>query len=208
MWKSVLTAAWTAVLLSVTAGCSSGGGSIASGDNIWKDGTKPSPKASSLGGRATPCTMPVSFDLAAAWKAKPVTDGGNPGGGFQQGPVTLICEIDAKPSGLVGYLRVWSEPKAEGSARQVLDAFLAGEKNISDRRDRQTVVGTLTAAETTYLGVGLEPDQPRRERALAVTAPQGTVVLHLGGLDSAEHEKLLPAYELAKNSMKVTVPSA
>ncbi|MFM9613489.1 lipoprotein [Streptomyces niveiscabiei] len=190
------------------AGCSSGGGSIVSGDNVWKDGTKPSPKAGTLGSRATPCTMPVSFDLAEAWKAKPVTDAGNPGGGFRQGSVTLICEIDAKPSGLVGYLRVWSGPKAEGSARQVLDAFLAGDKNISDRRDRQTAVGTLTAAETTYLGVGIEPDQPRRERALAVTTPQGAVVLHLGGLDSAEHEKLLPAYELAKNSMRVTVPPA
>lgn len=137
-----------------------------------------------------------------------MTNGGDPSGGFQQGPVTLVCEIDAKPSGLVGFLRVWSGPTSGSSPRQVLDAFLAGDKNISDRHDRQVAAGTLTAAETTYLGVGLEPDQPRRERALAVATPQGTVVLHLGGLDTAEHQKLLPAYELAKNSLAVTPPPA
>ncbi|MFD3682361.1 lipoprotein [Streptomyces sp. NPDC058613] len=206
MRKSVWAAACAAALLSAMTGCSSGSGTASSADEVWQDEIKPSLKGGTLGSRETPCALPVSFDLAANWMPKPVSNSGDPSGGFRQGPVTLVCEIDAKPSGLVGFLRVWSGPKTDGSARQLLDAFLAGEKKISDRRDRQTVVGALSAEETTYLSAGLEPDETRRERALAITTPQGTVVLHLGGLDTAEHEKLLPAYELAKNSLAVTAP--
>ncbi|MFF3584948.1 lipoprotein [Streptomyces mirabilis] len=206
MRKSVWAAACAVALLSVATGCSSGSSSASSADGVWQDGTKPSLRAGTLGSPGTPCVLPVSFDLAATWKPKPVSNSGDPSGGFRQGPVTLVCEIDAKPAGLVGFLRVWSDLQAGESPRRVLDAFLAGEKNISDRHDRQTTAGTLPAAETTYLSAGLEAGHPRRERALAIATAQGTVVLHLGGLDTAEHEKLLPAYELAKNSLTATAP--
>lgn len=44
--------------------------------------------------------------------------------------MTLACEIDAKPAGNIGFLRVWvaDEPAAPGDARKVLEAFMAGEK--------------------------------------------------------------------------------
>lgn len=46
-------------------------------------------------------------------------------------------------------------------------------------------------------------DESKREHALAVITPSGAVVLHLGGMDTNEHKEMLPAYELAKQSLRV-----
>ncbi len=37
-----------------------------------------------------------------------------------------------------------------------------------------------------------------------MSTPKGVVVLALGGLDTGEHEQMLPAYQLAKQSLTVT----
>ena len=42
----------------------------------------------------------------------------------------------------------------------------------------------------------------KEQRALAVTTKRGPVVLHLGGLDTEEHRAMLPAYELAKRTLR------
>lgn len=104
MRKSVWAASCAAALLSATKACSSGSGAAASADEVWQDWTKPSLKGGTLGSREAPCALPVSFDLVATWMPKPVSNSGDPSGGFRQGPVTLVCEVDAKPSGLVGFL--------------------------------------------------------------------------------------------------------
>jgi hypothetical protein len=46
-------------------------------------------------------------------------------------------------------------------------------------------------------------DEQRTESAFAVATPDGPVVVHLGGLDSEEHREMLPAYELAKQTLKL-----
>ncbi len=63
----------------------------------WQDEIKPAASAAKLGGSGTPCVLPVSFDLAPSWKAKPVADGGSGDPLAQQGGLTLKCEVDAKP---------------------------------------------------------------------------------------------------------------
>ncbi|OEJ28438.1 hypothetical protein BGM19_04670 [Streptomyces agglomeratus] len=158
-----------------------------------------------IGGAGTPCALPVSFSTAADWTAEKVTAGDDPAFAslVRQGGVNLVCEIDAKPAGSVGYLRVWTG-KGKGTPREVLEGFMADEKKAASVRYRPTEAGELAAAEVTYLITGEFESEPKKERALAVSTPGGSVVLHLGGLDTQEHEAMLPAYELAKRTMAVT----
>ncbi|MFJ6656703.1 lipoprotein [Streptomyces sp. NPDC091377] len=145
------------------------------------------------------------------------TEGGDPGetggaapdvapelaGLLQQGPVTLVCEIDAKPAGHVGFLRVWTGEKGEADPRAVLTEFLAGEDGVSKERYSTFSGDGGSGAEVAYLLTIEFLDETKKERAFAVTTPDGPVVVHLGGMDSAEHDAMIPAYELAKKTLKV-----
>jgi len=147
--------------------------------------------------------LPVSFDLAQSWLAKPVA--GDPAGGLgKQGDLTLRCEVDAKPAGHLGFLRVWAGGKAGDDPAKALDSFLAADRNLIDRQQRATKAGALSAAEVTYVRDNPAVGSRKRERALAVSTPKGVVVLALGGLDTGVHEQMLPAYQLAKQSLTVT----
>ncbi|MFJ4685497.1 lipoprotein [Streptomyces sp. NPDC088789] len=122
---------------------------------------------------------------------------------LQQGPVTLVCEIDAKPAGHVGFLRVWTGEKGEADPRAVLTEFLAGEDGVSKERYSTFSGDGGSGAEVAYLLTIEFLDETKKERAFAVTTPDGPVVVHLGGMDSAEHDAMIPAYELAKKTLKV-----
>lgn len=63
--------------------------------------------------------------------------------------------------------------------------------------------GTLPATEVGYTISSELLDGPQKKRAFAVSTPRGPVVVHLGGLDSAEYEEMLPAYELAKRTVRL-----
>ncbi|WP_328582250.1 lipoprotein [Streptomyces sp. NBC_00370] len=159
-------------------------------------------KGGSVGGAGSPCALPVTFDLAAGWQPEAVdTDGEF--GALTQGPVTLSCEIDAKPAGNIGFLRVWTGSEKSADVRADLKAFVAEE---AAHRDQETytdlTVDGLDAAEIVYVNTSDALDAPKKERALALATPKGVVVLHLGGLDSAEHDAMLPAYELAKRTLQ------
>ncbi|MET9515707.1 lipoprotein [Streptomyces sp. NPDC002994] len=162
-------------------------------------------KGASIGRTGTPCVLPVSFTTAADWTAEKVKAGDDPvfGSIARQGTVKLVCEIDAKPTGYIGYLRVWTGDDA-GTPRKVLEGFMAEESKATTVRYRETKAGDLPATEVTYLRTTELADEPKKERALAVSTPRGAVVLHLGGLDTWEHEQMLPAYELAKETMVAT----
>ncbi|OKJ99695.1 hypothetical protein AMK26_27230 [Streptomyces sp. CB03234] len=155
-----------------------------------------------IGGKGTPCVLPVSFETAPKWTAEAVT---TEFGTLDQGPVALACEIDAKPAGNIGFLRVWTgDAKAGGTPRAVLEGFVTADENAGQARYSEVTAGALPAAEVTYTVKGESQDGPKTERALAVTTPRGAVVVHLGGLDSEEHREMLPAFELAKKTMAVT----
>ncbi|MGW1489822.1 lipoprotein [Streptomyces sp. NPDC002402] len=195
----------------VLTGCSSEGesdrprpGASAKGEaqGDGKGGAaKAAAKGGTVGGAGSPCALPVSFDLAADWKPKAVKED-KQFGLTKQGPVTLVCEIDAKPAGNIGFLRVWTGGQAGDDARKALEAFVAEEAKSRDKvAFAQIKAGEYTATEVTYLNTNEFLDAPKKERALAVTTPKGVVVVHLGGLDNEEHEGMLPAYELAKKSL-------
>ncbi|KPC84083.1 lipoprotein [Streptomyces sp. NRRL S-4] len=196
----------------VLAGCSasSGGGT---GPDSGKNGDSAPANASesavaekggTLGGPGSACELPVTFDLAADWKPQAVEV--DPGSEFaelaQQGSATMVCEIDAKPAGNLGYLRVWQGEGSGTTPRAALEDFVAGDANASKASYEETG-GPVAAAEVTYTVEAELLDEPKTERAFAVTTPDGPVVVHLGGLDSQEHQEMLPAYELAKKTVKL-----
>lgn len=166
--------------------------------------------AGSVGGDGTACGLPVSFDVAQDWKPKAVTHAEDDqfASLFKQGGTTLACEIDAKPAGMIGFLRVWvaDGPAAPGDARTVLEAFMAGEKAKGAPVYTEVRAGTgsgtaLPAVQVSYETAPL--DEPKKESAFAAVTPGGkAVVIHLGGLDSAEHDRMLPALRLAQQSLK------
>jgi hypothetical protein len=171
-----------------------------------------------VGAAGSACELPVVFDTAADWTAEAVDAKVSGSGGADgelaqeiadalllQGPVTAACEIDAKPAGYIGFLRVWTgEPDTGGDARTVLEDFVAAEDGTSEAKYRTLTSGGLDGAEVTYLNTSKLLDETKKERALAVETPDGPVVLHLGGMDSEEHEAMLPAYELAKRTLRLS----
>ncbi|MEV4349546.1 lipoprotein [Actinoplanes sp. NPDC049596] len=192
--KHVVTVA--VVLAALTGGCSaakdaddSKGAQQAAEADAWGD----PPAAASAGKIGAACPLPVTFDLAGEWAPEGVEDGL-----FDQGGFDLRCEIDAKPAGHLGFLRVWTGPGTDPAA--ALETFVkaeAGTAPITDRRTRTTRLGDLPAVETTYL----DTENERPERVLAVAAGDGIVILTLAGVDTGEHKAMLPAYVLARQTI-------
>ncbi|GHI03829.1 hypothetical protein Scel_21500 [Streptomyces cellostaticus] len=213
------------MLAAVLGGCSQSPDpeAKASGSPSASDAAAKSTAAASggsIGAAGSACQLPVSFDIARHWKAKAVdaekemakTSGGSDGdvtgaladAFLRQGPVTTACEIDAKPAGAIGFLRVWTGKPGDADARTVLRQFVAAEDNVSKEKYRSfTTGGGLAGVEVEYLYTSKLLEETKKESALAVATPAGPVVLHLGGLDTKEHEAMLPAYELAKRTLRV-----
>ncbi|MFV0137876.1 lipoprotein [Streptomyces sp. HMX87] len=164
-----------------------------------------------IGATGSACELPVTLDVAEGWQAEAV--GGPPGatGGesaaelsdalLSQGPVTLVCEVDAKPAGHIGFLRIWTGEAGDADPRGVLEEFVAAESGVSEEEYSAFESGGVEGVEVAYLRTSEVLEETKQERALAVSTPGGPVVVHLGGLDTQEHEAMLPAYELAKRSL-------
>ncbi|MEU8544279.1 lipoprotein [Streptomyces sp. NPDC048717] len=157
----------------------------------------------SLGGPGTVCDLPVSFTLAADWEPKAIKKADDPDLDElrHQGPATAVCEVDAKPAGNIGFLRVWTAPK-DMRVRPALEGFVKAEHKTSDIAYRDVKAGALAAVELTYTVRDFDGETVPK-RAFAVATPQGPVIVHLGGFDAQEHRELLPAYELARTSLKL-----
>ncbi|MEU8698506.1 lipoprotein [Streptomyces sp. NPDC048680] len=183
------------------AGASPGGGATAgnaAGKTAAKGGT--------VGGAGSGCELRVTFDVAKRWKAQAVAlDSDSPVDAAlgTQGPVSMVCEIDAKPAGHLGFLRVWQGDGKGGTPRQVLEGFVAADENASKTAYTRSTVGKLAVTEVAYTVHSKVMEESRAARAFAVATPDGPVVVHLGGLDSQEHRAMLPAYELAKRSLRL-----
>ncbi|MEU1466908.1 lipoprotein [Streptomyces sp. NPDC005761] len=194
------------------AGCSSGSGDGATADT--KPGSAPATatadtsaaKGGTVGGSGSGCELPVVFDTAQHWTAEAVVPD-KAGSEFAelgiQGPVGLVCEIDAKPAGHIGFLRVWQGDDKGSTARQALEGFVKADTKPSKITYTQATVGKLSVTEARYTIYSELLDESRPNRAFAVATPDGPVVVHLGGLDAYEHKSMLPAFELAKRSVRL-----
>ncbi|MFF8603632.1 lipoprotein [Streptomyces sp. NPDC015232] len=161
--------------------------------------------AGTVGGPGSPCALPVSFALAEGWEPEAVEPAADPdlAALTRQGPATLRCEVDAKPAGHIGFLRVWTVP--EGRARAALDAFVTAEKGARGAVFSGVGAGPLPAVQTVYQVHAELTGGTKTERAFAVgTADGGVVIVHLGGLDTEEHEAMRPAYELARSTLRAS----
>ncbi|MHC5906495.1 lipoprotein [Streptomyces sp. S6] len=200
------------------AGCGTSGGDA--GSRAEKSGAKsPTPSAApsapsvasggTLGAKGSACELPVTFETAAKWKAKAIEVPKDAPADvldvlLHQGPVTGVCEIDAKPAGHIGFLRVYRGKPGNADARTVLRGFVAAEKDVSEEQYKTFTAGGVTGVEVSYRVKVELLDDVKTEHALAVTTPDGPVVLHLGGLDDEEHKAMLPAFDLAERTLRVT----
>ncbi|WP_371563528.1 MULTISPECIES: lipoprotein [Streptomyces] len=149
-----------------------------------------------VGAAGSACELPVTFDIAKSWKAEAVE------APLRQGPVSLACEIDAKPAGNIGFLRVWAGTSGDADTRAVLEAFVAAEDGVTKEKYRTFTSGGVSGVEVAYLYSSELLEETKKESAFAVTTADGPVVVHLGGLDTEEHEEMLPAYELARRTLR------
>ncbi|MDL2078410.1 lipoprotein [Streptomyces sp. GXMU-J15] len=188
-----------AVLVALVTGCSA---EAEDGDakGAVKSDAEVAESGRTIGGKSSACELPVTFDIAEDWKAEAV-DTSDPDFVMRQGPVTLVCEIDAKPAGNIGFLRAWTGKPGDTDARGVLESFVAGQDGVSKEKYGSFTANGLDGAEVTYTYTSELLDEAKQERALAVTTNEGPVVLHLGGLDSGEHRAMLPALELARKTL-------
>lgn len=212
MRKLIRRAIPATLLVAMVTGCSSdsgadfedkrGSGATAAAATA-PDASKPAPKGETIGAAGSACALPVTFALAAKWTAEAVDTAADDAFAelARQGPVEMACEIDGKPAGHIGYLRVWTADATDSSPRDVLEAFLAADRTAEDAEYQETGAGSLPAAEVGYVTTSDVLDESKKERALAVTTPKGVALIHLGGLDSAEHDAMLPAFELAKKTL-------
>jgi hypothetical protein len=202
---------YVVALALVLAGCTTtdaagggGGDAKAAGAQPWLDDTKAAAAAGPVGAKGSACPLPVTFEVAKSWKPKAIETKPDDelGALVRQGNFTAKCEIDAKPAGILGFLRVWTDTVPDADARKALEEYVGTYKYATEPQYREVKAGSVTGAEVTYVTAAPESDK-KRERALAVPTPQGVVVLQVGGLDTDEHEQMLPAYVLAKQTLKV-----
>ncbi|NNN32314.1 hypothetical protein HLK59_18495 [Streptomyces sp. S3(2020)] len=176
----------------------------------------------SIGAAGSACELPVSFDLAKDWEAEAIDsaaaqdEASSTGSGdldeelseeildsiLRQGPVAAACEVDAKPAGYIGFLRIWTGEPGDDDARTVLEEFVAAEDGASKAKYTSFTSGDVAGVEVQYVVTSELLDETKKESAFAVTTPDGPVVVHLGGMDTEEHEKMAPAFELAKKTLQ------
>ncbi|WP_431043852.1 lipoprotein [Streptomyces sp. P1-3] len=209
-----------AVMLGALTGCSSSGdgdkGEGKSKDKGSSDTKAATSSSKQFGNKGSACVLPVTFDLAKSWKpktVKPLPAEKDAGLGFnkllKQGGLRMACEIDGKPAGHLGMMRVWTGPKsaAGDKPREVLERYVAGEFDPIRKRtytDIKVGVDGLAATEVVYSSYSKLTEETRNQTAVAFATPQGPVLLSLGGWDTEEHKDMLPALELAKKSLKVS----
>ncbi|MBL7253997.1 lipoprotein [Paractinoplanes lichenicola] len=160
-------------------------------------------EATRVGAAGSGCELPVTFGVAESWKPKAVAPmkADDPLAELtRRGPMTMKCEIDAKPAGNIGFLRVYTGKTGDLEAN--LTAFAGA--TAQEKRFRAVKVGDREGLEVVYKAKNPLEDVLDPERAFAVATDAGLVVVALDSLDSGEYEEMLPAYELAKSSLTAT----
>ncbi|MGW1071231.1 lipoprotein [Streptomyces sp. NPDC002537] len=160
-----------------------------------------------IGDAGTACVLPVSFEAPKEWKLTGFTDEDSEFLRKLSGhrSVKGACELSARPTGVIGFMRVFTTDRPDKSPRQVLEDFVAEEKRVSEPEYSEIKVGDLPAVEVVYTQRSVLLDEPQQRRGLAVKSAKGLTVLHLEGAESDDSKVMTPAYELAKKTMRSAV---
>jgi hypothetical protein len=162
----------------------------------------------SIGAKGTACELPFSFQTAADWKAEAVDVKklGELAALAKVGDFTVVCEIDAKPAGSIGFIRVHLAGKLPGEPAEHLQEFVkdaVGKREVSGTDITELQIGGAQAAEASWETVDKEYDIRSKYTAFALSTKSGMVVVQLAPLDTGEFTAMQPAYELAKKSVKI-----
>lgn len=167
--------------------------------------------AGTIGDAESACRLPVTFDRAMGWKPQvpesvdTVTDADLRealAAIVSPGPFELACEVKS-PSD-IGLLRVYVGPAklASRDPEGLLRTFAAELDEGTDLAFASSEnAGGLPITDVTYTEVVELLDEERPRRAFLVAVDDAVVVIHVGGLDAEEHEGMVPAYELAMDSV-------
>jgi hypothetical protein len=151
-----------------------------------------------VGADGSACPLPVTFTMPDDWKAQAVT-----GSTMTVADVKLACELDAKPAGMIGFIRVFTGDTGK-SSEDVLKAFVAKYKGIgpgdSAEKYATAKIAGVDGAEVAYVNNSVDGTS-KKEAAFAVKAGTSAVVMHVGGFDTDEHEKLLPGFKVVRDSL-------
>ncbi|WP_229401801.1 lipoprotein [Micromonospora okii] len=196
-----------ALTLTATAGCAektepaaspspapsaSASASPVAGGAPWYDEVAPAAAGTTVGPEGSACPLPMTFSVPPKWKVEAVKVAD-----AKIGPALMLCEIDAKPAGHIGFLRVWRIEGAKPLDPQVtVDKYIAGYgKEAKEKQYRRTKAGSLDAYEATWI-----EEDGSRERALVVSTLYGRVMLSLESAGDDEFAAMLPAYLSAKST--------
>ncbi|MFU8873019.1 lipoprotein [Micromonospora sp. SL4-19] len=164
----------------------------------WYDEVPPAEAGITIGDSNSGCDLPITFSIPAGWRVKQIPAKAK----LKVGRVTLSCEIDAKPAGLVGFLRVWTvDERLRTDAKTEVSDFVTEYAQDDQATYRRTKAGPLDSVEASYVQQGID-GKPNPQRAIAVRAILGDVVVTVGGMDAEEFQSLLPGFQLAKRSVK------
>ncbi|WP_320066786.1 lipoprotein [Micromonospora sp. RTGN7] len=208
MFRRTGAALVAALVLLTAAGCAEemtartatpGASPVVSGPP-WYDEVAPAPAGVTVGAGGSACELPITFSVPARWAAAPVGDAS----GMTLGGSRLRCEVDAKPAGKVGFLRVWAVEAGTLDVRASLEEFLAEYGRVSEIEYRRVRRGPLELVEATYLQRNELSGGPNRQRALVAQTPGGAILLTFGGMDTGEFEAMFPAYQLATSTVRAT----
>ncbi|MFC7534784.1 lipoprotein [Actinoplanes sp. GCM10030250] len=167
-----------------------------------------------VGPAGSACELPISFDLVALWKPSAVdlAKQGELAELYRIGPFEVVCEIDAKPAGEVGFLRVHLAPGLKGTPRSHLEKFVEsespearknGNSELKKAEYKEVTIGGEAAAEVTYEVYNKVLEHESKYSAFALNTAKGAVVVKLAPFGADEYANVLPAYELAKSSLAV-----
>ncbi|MGC4791262.1 lipoprotein [Micromonospora sp. DT178] len=213
MERRIRVAVLAALTAALTAGCAEGKespsgagrpsaspgptGSPVTPGPPWHDEVVAAPAGTTVGGKGTPCELPVTFSVPAGWKVEAVR-GSAKFGEPRLDKALMLCEIDARPTGDIGFLRVWRVDGVAGGAQEHLKHFLdAYSPEAADAEYRRVKAGTVDAVEASY---PRKDGGPVHDRAIAISSLYGPIVL---SLDTPEPAELLPAYQLVKQSARI-----
>lgn len=148
-----------------------------------------------VGGADSACPLPVVFDRDQGWvpkrpRVEEITDASvqeSLASLTSPGPFDLACEL-VSPVDL-GALRVYTGPAA-----------LAGRDPAFAPATAESGTALVEATYERYDDLD-EAYVPRR--AFLAPGDDGVALFLLGGLDAEEHEGMLPAYELARRSVRL-----
>lgn len=174
---------------------------VALPDGVAADKVGPAEAGGTVGGSGSPCTLPVTFDHAKNWKPRSVS--ADAAKSFTMGSFSAVCEVDGKPAGVLGMIRVWQGGKPGETVESQLKLFADADKSKDSEQPKLTPV-KLTGVDAVEAVYQRSLDSVKhREYAIAVPAGDKVVVIKVGGLDQEELDQMMPAYLLARQSLTV-----